>query len=145
MAYKGKFKPTNLGKYLGNPDKIRFLSLWERQLMRWLDANMAVIQWSSEVPIKYVCATDGKVHNYLVDFYILWRTGQKIMVEVKPYKQTLEPKAPKRKTAAYYKKCAVYAKNMSKWRAATELCAKNNMKFEVWTEHELRKLGLTIL
>ena len=113
--------------------------------MRWLDANTAVLQWSSEVPIKYVCATDGKVHSYLVDFYILWRTGQKNLIEVKPYKQTLEPKAPKRKTQKYINACLTYSKNLSKWTAARELCAKNNMKFEVWTEHELRKLGLTIL
>lgn len=145
MSYKGKYKPQNLAKYLGNPDKVRFMSLWERQLMRWLDANPAVIQWSSEVPIKYVCATDGREHRYLVDFYILWNTGQRMMVEVKPYRQTLEPKEPKRKTPAYYKKCAVYAKNLSKWHAAREICARNNMKFEIWTENELRRLGLTIL
>lgn len=145
MAYKGKFKPQNLSKYLGNPDKITFRSLWERQLMKWLDYNPAVMQWSSEVPIKYICATDGKEHRYFVDFYILWTTGHKYLVEVKPYRQTLEPKEPKRKTRAYYAKCQVWKKNVSKWYAARELCTKNNMKFEIWTENELRKLGLTIL
>jgi hypothetical protein len=145
MAYKGKFYPRNLSKYLGNPDKIRFLSLWERQLMRWLDSNAAVTQWASEVPIKYVCGTDGREHRYLVDFYILWRTGHKMLVEVKPKRQCSEPKVPKRKTKRYVNECFAYIKNTSKWAAARELCAKNGMIFEIWTEHELRALGLKII
>jgi hypothetical protein len=144
MAYKGKYRPRNVSKYLGDPTKVIFRSLWERQLMRWLDSNLAVSQWSSEVPIKYVCGTDGKEHRYFVDFYILWRMGTKMFVEVKPKKQCAPPKEPKRKTQKYVNECLTYVKNVSKWDAARSLCARNGMLFEIWTEHELRQLGLKI-
>ena len=145
MAYKGKFKPTNISKYLGDHTKIRFLSLWEKQLMGWLDTNIHVVQWSSEIPIKYVCGTDMKVHKYLVDFYIATSDGRRLLVEVKPYKQTIEPKEPKRRTRRSVNESYTWVKNNSKWDAARELCAINNMKFVIWTENELKMMGLKII
>ncbi|MEI6297328.1 MAG: TnsA endonuclease N-terminal domain-containing protein, partial [bacterium] len=89
MAYKGKYKVKDVSKYLGDPTKVRFLSLWEYSLMKYLDACINVVGWCSEdVKIPYVCGTDGQNHLYLVDFYIVLNNGKKLLVEVKPYKQT---------------------------------------------------------
>jgi len=146
MAYSGKYKLTRPEKYIGNPDKIRYLSLWERQTMKFLENCVNISKWSSEVPITYICMTDGKQHKYLVDLFIEFDDGKKIMVEIKPHKQTLEPKMGTRKTRKYINECFVYAKNISKWNAAKQFCYDNDMEFQVWTEHYLRnELGLKII
>jgi hypothetical protein len=38
-----------------------------------------------------------------------------------------------------------YAKNISKWEAATAYANRNGMKFEVWTEKTLKGLGIKLL
>ena len=48
MAYKGKFRPKNPQKYRGDPTKIIYRSLWERNCMRYFDENPNVLKWSSE-------------------------------------------------------------------------------------------------
>ena len=63
MAYKGKYKVKNISKYLGDPAKVRFLSLWEYSLMKYLDACVNVVGWCSEdVKIPYICGTDNQKH-----------------------------------------------------------------------------------
>ena len=146
MAYSGKYKLTRPEKYIGNPNKIRYLSLWEKQVMKFLENCVNVVHWSSEVPIEYVCRTDGQIHKYLVDFYIELDDGKRLMVEVKPHKQTQEPKMGTRKTRKYMNECFIYAKNISKWDAARALCKDTGMEFQIWTEYYLKnELGLKII
>ena len=71
MAYKGKYKIKNPDKYLGNPSKVVFRSLWERNAFRWCETNPKVKLWNSEevvVPYKY--QVDNKLHRYYVDLLI---------------------------------------------------------------------------
>lgn len=146
MAYKGKFKPKNIHKYKGNPDKIRFLSLWERAFMRFLDNNNDVKFWNSEdVRIPYICMTDNKQHQYMMDFYIEYNNGYKELVEIKPKSQTIKPKEGKRKTSKYLAECFRYAKNISKWQAAEQFAKLNGVGFRIMTEDDLRTIGLRIL
>lgn len=35
MAYSGKFRPKNIGKYKGNVDKITYRSSWEAWAMKF--------------------------------------------------------------------------------------------------------------
>ncbi len=146
MSYSGKYKLSVPEKYLGNPYKIVYRSLWEKQTMKFLESCVNVIKWSSEVPIQYICSTDGLIHRYYVDLYIELDDGKKLLIEIKPYKQTLEPKVPLRKTRKYLKECMVYAKNHSKWKYARMFCEEHGMEFQIWDEHFLRnQLGLKIL
>jgi hypothetical protein len=146
MAYKGIYRVQHPAKYCGDHAKVQYRSLWERQVMRWLDENVNVRSWNSEeVVIPYRCKTDGKLHRYFVDFYVHFTNGQEYLIEVKPDKETKEPKIPARKTRGFIKQVMTYAKNQSKWEAATEFAQNNSMIFEVWTEKTIKSMGIKLL
>jgi hypothetical protein len=147
MAYKGKYKVQNPGKYAGNPANVEFRSLWERQAFRWLDENNSAIKrWSSEeIIVPYRCKTDGKFHRYFVDLYIEFANGKKLLVEIKPKKEMSPPKVPKRKTKRFVNQVMAYVKNTSKWEAATMFAESRKWKFEVWNEFDLKALGIVLL
>ena len=48
MSYKGIYKPENPKKYLGDPNKIVYRSLWERKMFRYCDTNAKVLKWASK-------------------------------------------------------------------------------------------------
>ena len=146
MTYSGRYKPKNVRKYEGNVSNIKYRSLWERQVMRWLDNNQSVIGWNSEeVVIRYRCKTDGQTHRYFTDFFIRMKDGKKYLIEVKPKNQTTPPKEPKRKTKRYLKEVMTYAKNISKWESAKVYAQKNGMIFQIWTEDTIKGLGIKLL
>jgi|TARA_R110000772_G_scaffold182925_2_gene294178 hypothetical protein len=146
MAYSGRYIVKNPKKYEGDFNKVKYRSLWERQAFKWLDNNLGVIGWSSEeVIVPYRCKTDGKVHRYFVDLFIRTKNGKVFLIEIKPKKQTLPPKKPSRKTKRYLSEVMTYAKNQSKWEAATAYANKYGMTFEVWNEDTLRSFGIKIL
>ena len=137
MAYKGKFRPQNYKKYKGDHTKIIYRSGWELSFMKYLDRQPEVLHWSSEeVVIPYRSPIDGKVHRYFPDFWVKTSKGESL-IEIKPKKQTVEPKVQKRKTKAYIYEVTEYAKNMAKWRAAEEFCKDRMWEFKVLTEDEL--------
>lgn len=145
MTYRGTFSPKNPSKYRGDVTNIVYRSLWERQVFRWLDEQSFIASWSSEeVVIPYVCKTDGRVHRYFVDVKFTFTDGRVMLVEIKPKKETLPPKSA-RKTKRYITEVMTYAKNISKWEAATEYAKDRKWTFEVWTEDFLRGLGIKIL
>ena len=85
MTYKGKYRPKNPQKYKGDPDKVVYRSLWERNTFRWIDANPDIVEWNSEeVVIPYRCETDKRMHRYFVDVYYKDRSGAQYLVEIKP-------------------------------------------------------------
>jgi hypothetical protein len=143
--YSGKFIPKNISKYDGDWRNIRYRSLWERQALKWLDENPNVISYSSEETIiPYICATDGKVHRYFVDLKIKVKSGQVYLIEIKPESQTIQPKK-KRMSPKYLTEVMTWAKNESKWKAATEYCKDRKWIFEIWTEKTLSAMGIKIL
>jgi len=146
MAYKGKYKVKNVEKYVGDPLLVTYRSSWERALMYFCDTSPKVTKWGSEVAqIPYICKTDGKMHTYYIDFVIKFKNVKTwYLIEVKPHKETKAPRNSKNKLKLL-KETFKYAKNTSKWDAASIFAAKKNMKFEIWTEKELKALGLTIL
>lgn len=146
QCYSGKYRPANPGKYDGDWSKIVYRSLWERQVFKWCDENVNVIKWSSEeTVVPYRCKTDNKLHRYFVDLKIQFKTGQTYLIEIKPKKQTQEPKVRTRKTKAYITEVLTYVKNQSKWAAANEYCADRGWIFEVWTEDVITALGIKLL
>ena len=142
MSYKGKYYPSFPRKYKGDPTNIIYRSLWERKFMVYCDKNQNILEWASEeIAIPYRSPIDNRVHRYFPDFYMkVKETKGKIknyMIEVKPAKQTIPPKKPKRQTKGYIREAYEYAKNQAKWKMAKEFCADRQWEFKVVTEKEL--------
>jgi hypothetical protein len=146
MAYKGRYKIKNPDKYLGNPTNVIFRSLWERNTFRWCENNPKVRAWSSEeIVVPYKCKVDNKLHRYFVDLSVEMNNGQTILVEIKPKKETLPPKQPKRKTKKFLNEVITFSKNQDKWEAADQYARHKGWKFQVWTEETLKNLGIKVL
>ena len=142
MSYKGKYRPEYPRKYKGDPTNIIYRSLWERKFMVYCDMNENILEWGSEeVVVPYRSPIDNRYHRYFPDFYIKYKDKsgkiKKSLIEIKPLKQTMEPKVQKRKTKGYIYEVVEYAKNMAKWEAAKEWCLDRGYEFKVLTENEL--------
>ena len=142
MAYRGKYYPSFPRKYKGDPTNIIYRSLWERKFMVYCDKNTKILEWGSEeIALPYISPHDSRVHRYFPDFYIKVQenTGKikRYLIEVKPLKQTVKPKKPKRQTKGYIREAFEYARNQAKWKAAREFCADRMWEFKVITEQEL--------
>jgi hypothetical protein len=142
MSYKGKYQPSHPKKYKGNPTNIIYRSLWERKFMVYCDTNENIIEWGSEeLALPYRSPVDNRIHRYFPDFYIKVKESngltKKYIIEIKPQRQTVEPKVPKRKTKGYIYEVVEYAKNQAKWKAAEEWCLDRGYEFKVLTENEL--------
>jgi hypothetical protein len=142
MSYKGKFQPSYPRKYKGDPTNIIYRSLWERKFMVYCDTNENILEWGSEeVIVPYKSPVDNRFHRYFPDFYIKYKDAngriKKSLIEIKPFKQTQEPKVQKRKTKGYIYEVVEYAKNQAKWSAAKEWCLDRGYEFKVLTENEL--------
>jgi hypothetical protein len=137
-SYKGLFKPINPKKYVGNTNQIVYRSLLERRFMRYCDTNDDIVFWASEeLPVRYYSPLDKKYHRYFPDFVVKTVKGDKYMIEIKPYRQSLKPKPPKKKTKSYMRESFEYIKNQAKWSAARKYCEDNNMEFKIITEKDL--------
>jgi hypothetical protein len=143
-TYKGRYKPENPKKYIGDINDVVYRSGWERSVMKWCDSNPQVKKWSSEeVIIPYLCETDNRVHRYFMDFMIQYKDGKTVLVEVKPLKETNPPKTGKgRSRRTVLTEGLTYIKNQSKWKAAREYANNRGWNFEIWTEKELTAMGL---
>jgi hypothetical protein len=142
MSYKGKYKPSYPEKYKGVPTNIVYRSLWERKFMVYCDTNDNVLEWGSEeIALPYRSPLDGKIHRYFPDFYIKVKesNGQikKYLIEIKPKKQTIEPKVQKRKTKSHIYEVVEWAKNQAKWEAAKDFCEDRLWEFKILTEDDL--------
>ncbi len=144
MAYSGKYRPTNIKKYKGNPTNIWYRSLWERKFMVYCDQiNRNIIQWSSEeIWIPYRSPIDRKIHKYYPDFQIKVvekdNTIKTKLIEIKPANQCVIPKQSKKQSKkSYLHECKTYAVNMAKWKAGKEYCKDRAWEFQILTEKEL--------
>jgi hypothetical protein len=142
MSYKGKYQPSYPKKYKGDHTNIIYRSLWERKFMRYCDLNENILEWGSEeIVVPYRSPVDNRYHRYFPDFYIKYKDNngkiKKSIIEIKPYKQCIEPKVQKRKTKGYIYEVVEYAKNQAKWNAAREWCLDRGYEFKVLTENEL--------
>lgn len=110
--------------------------------MVWLDENTNVVEWGSEeIVIPYRSPEDNRVHRYFPDFIVKAKTKEgtiKTMVlEVKPKKETVEPKRQKKITKRYITEVMTWGKNQAKWRAAEEFCLDRGWEFRIITEDHL--------
>lgn len=146
MAYSGKYIVMHPEKYEGDPSKVFYRSLWERQVFKWCESNSDVVSWNSEeTVIPYRCATDRKIHRYFVDLKVVLKSGKTLLVEIKPKKETTPPTKPARQTKKYLTEALTFIKNQSKWEAANEYCMSRGWQFVIWTEDTLKQLGIKIV
>lgn len=136
------FYPKNPQKYVGDLSNIKSRSSWEIKFMRYCDINPSIIKWNSEgVQIPYWSTADNKERTYHVDFVITVETKnglQTMLVEIKPYKQTLKPEKKKgKKLESYLTECYTYQVNMDKWTHAKKYAESRGWKFIIMTENEL--------
>ena len=104
--------------------------------------NEQVLEWGSEeFYIPYVSPVDNRVHKYFPDFIMKVKESagriKTYVVEVKPKKQCVPPKKPKRQTKGYLYEMKTYAVNQAKWKAAKEFCDDRRIEFKIITENEL--------
>ena len=141
-SIKSRYKPSYPQKYIGDSNNIVCRSSWERKFCHWCDLNENIISWGSEeIRIKYYDPVKQKVRTYFPDFIIKVKeqSGEikKYIIEIKPEKQTVEPKPRARTTKSYLYEVYTYATNQAKWRAAEEFCKDNMIGFRIITENDL--------
>jgi len=138
--YQGKYKVKNPEKYKGNPTNVQYRSSWELKVFNWLDTTSGIIQWNSEeVIIPYKSPIDGRWHRYFVDVWFKTSDGRVILAEIKPFKETQEPKKRSRVTKKYLTEVKTWGINQAKWKAAEEYCADRKWKFVILTEKDIFK------
>lgn len=135
----GKYQVQNPEKYVGNKAPT-YRSSWEFTFMQTCDTHPAIIKWASEaISIPYRCPMTGKQTVYIPDFFIQYidKPGNMHveLIEVKPRNQTMKEHVGRNKHNQIE-----YARNMSKWQAATAWCRKQGIKFRVINEQDLFSL-----
>lgn len=143
---QGYFIPTNPHKYVGNVDEIVYRSSWEKRLMVVLDTNTNINKWGSETTfIPYFSQVKKKMAKYYPDFFIEQTNkeglSEKVMIEVKPHKETVAPIKPKRATAKsqdrYLKEYLTFRTNTDKWESAKAFCKSHGWRFLIMDEYSL--------
>ena len=150
MAYgkclQGKYNPENPKKYKGDVNNIIYRSGYEKKAFLFCDRNPRVVRWNSEeVVIPYWHRATKKKRRYFTDLMIQYshKDGSisNYICEIKPAKQTIEPKPPRNPTqkakARFLREYLTYQQNQDKWEAARAFAAKKGMKFLILTEKEL--------
>lgn len=145
MAYKGNYKLINPSKYIGDPTSIKWKSLWERKVCRYLDLNENIIRWAYEpIKIPYFSHVHKKVKNYIPDFLVETRRKngsiETTMLEVKPHSQSVKPqKGKKQSKKSFLRETIQYEVNQAKWKQAKQFCDQQGWLFKVVTEKDLFK------
>lgn len=124
-------------KYMGDVNKVRFMSSWELETHKFFDNNPNVLNWGSEcVAIPYIKPTDGKIHKYYPDYFVHYRTRhgelKKCVIEVKPIEQTRQSRSRNPRTKLY--EDVTYAINLAKWDACTRWCESHGYEFKIITQ-----------
>lgn len=84
---------------------------------------------------------DKRWHRYYIDLKITMKTGETLLVEIKPEKDTVPPKGSRR-TRRFITESVKYVKNMNKWDAARKYAKERGWKFHIWTENTLYSMGI---
>lgn len=142
---QGKYDVQNKGKYIGDPEKVRYLSSYELDFFKWADRSPAVIKWGSEVVIvkyqhPYKTTESGKprISRYMVDIYIEVKDANgkihKELIEIKPEIQCIKPKRGRKKESTFIEEVMTWDVNQAKWEAATHYANERGWTFRVLTE-----------
>lgn len=155
---QGLYKPVNRGKLIKENSQggVFFRSGLEQKFMIYLDTNDRIISWGSEnLSIPYQKTEynpntrdlETTTHTYYPDFYYELRRDDgsisKVVAEVKPSSETMEPKLPANPTAKQLKNfeysLKMWNKNQAKWAHMIEYCERKGFEFIIITEQLLLK------
>lgn len=149
---QGYYIPINKEKYMGNINAIVYRSSWERQFLMYLDTNEDITKYNSEGITIVYRDTEGHSHRYYPDFYYEIKRKDnpnftdKVVVEIKPYKETQPPVSPKNESIKsltnHEYAMRTYIKNKIKWSSAISWCERRGFKFLIITEHHLKKANI---
>jgi hypothetical protein len=146
---KGKFKPKNPKKYVGDLTNIVYRSSWEMKCMSDLDNSPSVEAWSSEgmaIPYKDPSKRNpdkslGKWRHYYPDFIVKKRGEdgkvETLVIEIKPAHEMKPPVTKGKTKRKLLKESATFATNLSKWKACKAFCDKQGWRFMVLNEYDL--------
>lgn len=142
--HQGYYNPKHPQKYVGKLGNVVYRSGLELKFFRFCDNNPNVLGWSSEeIIVEYYDSVQKKNRKYFIDFYIKIKEGdnvKKYLVEVKPWKQTQEPKATKgKKKSSLLYESFMYQNCCDKWKYAKQFAKKHGMEFIIITEKELNQ------
>ena len=154
---QGLYLPRNTNKVikLNSQGGLYYRSGLEQKMMIYLDTNERIIHWGAEhirVPYtktEWVSETQEyktTEHGYYPDFYYELQKSDgsvsRVVAEVKPSSETMEPKLNEKPTAKQLKNfeysLKMYNKNLSKWRAMIEYCERKGFEFIIITEQHLK-------
>lgn len=138
---QGVFKPKHPEKLLGKDGFAYYRSGLELNYFHILDNNPNVLKWGSEeIVVPYYF--EGKWHNYYIDIFVIFKNGddiKKFIIELKPYKQTVQPIwSKRRKQINYLNECREFAKNTAKWESARKFAAAKGCEFHILTEKDIK-------
>ena len=133
---QGYYTPKHPEKYVGDVNKIRYMSSWELSFNKFLDGNPNILRWASEcIGIPYVKPTDGRIHKYYPDYWIEYIDKDGVILqeilEIKPQNQIVLGKRP----SEYAK--LTFAVNMAKWEACKRFCESKGIGFKVLSENQI--------
>lgn len=133
--HQGYVNPNSLKKYAteSKNEPIIFRSGLEWKFMEYCESNNNIVKWASEpIGIPYYNKLLKRDATYYIDYIIENKDGQRCMVEVKPYDQTVKPS---QFSSDWAKKA--WITNVCKWQAAIEYAKEHDMKFIIVTEKTL--------
>ncbi len=168
-THQGYYKPTNVTKYVGDPNLIIYRSGWEYSFCKWCDFSPSIIRWSSEpIKIPYYdrvskldeCKRLGLdpnqpknwvIKNYNIDFWAEVKMAneniEKWFIEIKPKNKLSKPIPPKqgaplKEQKSFTIKAKEYLINEAKFAAVNEWAKKAGGKFYIFTEDQLIRYGI---
>lgn len=131
---QGYINPESCKKLIDYSQPIIYRSSYEKKFMYWCESSPSVSKWGSEcVCIPYLFV-DGKMHKYYPDYYVELTDGTKMLVEIKPANQTVQPTNENSWAAREW------ARNSCKWKAAMEFCEAKGLSFKILTERTIERL-----
>lgn len=111
-------------------EPIIYRSGLELQFINFCENNPRIIKWASEpIQITYFNRIKQKEASYYPDYIIENYKGERTIVEIKPYNQTVKPSSV---DSRWLKEA--WITNVDKWTAAKKFAEDNNMKFIIITE-----------
>lgn len=154
--HQGLFTPVNKDKVikLNSQGGLYYRSGLEQKMMIYLDNNDKIINWGAEhLKIPYTkteWVSESQEyrtteHTYYPDFYYELKrengTISKVVAEVKPYSETIEPVLNPNPSAKQLKNfeysLKMYNKNLSKWSYMIDYCKRKGFEFIIITEKVL--------
>lgn len=154
--HQGLFVPINKDKVikLNSQGGLYYRSGLEQKMMIYLDNNAKIVNWGAEhlgIPYTKTEWVSEKQeyktteHTYYPDFYYELKREDgsisKVVAEVKPYSETVEPILKPNPSAKQLKNfeysLKMYNKNLSKWSYMIDYCKRKGFDFIIITEKVL--------